>query len=101
MDASSAGERLAKGPTSGGGSKRPHAGQAKQSGLRINGGAGGEPPKSSVNSGGVGAEPPSGFNYTQHNCNKPRRVGKGCGKRTLVGLVDGMFVHHRLRCKSY
>jgi len=101
MDASSAGERLAKGPANGGGSKRPHVGRASSPGLRTDSGAGGGPPKSSANSGGVGAEPPPGFNYTQHNCNKPRRVGKGCGKRTLVGLVDGKFVHHRLRCKSY
>jgi len=101
MDASSAGERLAKGPAGGGGSKRPHAGQASTSGPRIDGATGGEPPKSSANSGGVGAEPPPGFNYTKHNCNKRRPVGKGCGQRTLVGLVDGKFVHHRLRCKSY
>jgi hypothetical protein len=57
MDASSAGERLAKGPVDGGGSKRPHVGRASSPGLRIDIGAGGVPPKSFANSGGVGAEP--------------------------------------------
>jgi hypothetical protein len=48
---------------------------------------------------GMGPEAPSGFNYTQHNCNRPPRWG--CGKRTLVGYVGGHYHHHRFRCKSY
>ncbi len=54
---------------------------------------------------GVGRPAPPGFNYTQHNCNKPPRpirpIRRGCGKRTLVGSVDGKFVVQRHRCKSY
>jgi len=50
---------------------------------------------------GMGPEAPSGFNYTQHNCNSSRPPRWGCGKRTLIGLVDGHYHHHRLRCKSY
>ncbi len=50
----------------------------------------------------MGPQAPSGFNYTQHNCNTSRRpLGWGCGKRTLVGLVDGHYHHRRFRCKSY
>jgi hypothetical protein len=47
----------------------------------------------------MGPEAPSGFNYTQHNCNRPLRWG--CGKRTLIGFVGGHDHHHRFRCKSY
>lgn len=51
---------------------------------------------------GVGQPAPPGFNYTQHNCNKPPRpIRRGCGKRTLIGSVDGKFLIQRHRCKSY
>jgi len=48
---------------------------------------------------GVGRQAPPGFNYTQHNCN--RRLGRSCGRHTLIGRVDGQYVHKRSRCKSY
>jgi hypothetical protein len=51
---------------------------------------------------GMGPQVPSGFNNTQHNCNRLKRpIRHGCGKRTLVGLVNGKYLHHRHRCKSY
>jgi hypothetical protein len=50
-------------------------------------------------------EPPSGFNYTEHNCNtevRPRRSrGRFCGAWTMVGPFDGKYNYVRSRCKSY
>ena len=50
---------------------------------------------------GMGLEAPSGFNYTQHNCNTRRPRGRHCGRHTLIGPVNGQYAHKRSRCKSY
>jgi hypothetical protein len=49
--------------------------------------------------GGMGPQAPSGFNNTQHNCNRPKK--RNCGRYTLIGAVNGGYAHHRFRCKSY
>jgi hypothetical protein len=52
---------------------------------------------------GVGLQAPPGFNYTEHNCNtrRSRKLGRHCGRHTLIGPADGQYGHKRSRCKSY
>lgn len=49
---------------------------------------------------GMGQQAPSGFNYTEHNCNT-RPLRKGCGARIYVAQDGSKYRVCRFRCKSY
>ena len=71
--------------------------------LKVGGGPGAAPP-----GGRERGEPSSSLVYTEHNCNggtspaiTPPKIGRVCGRWTMVGHSAEKVAHSRFRCKSY